>query len=219
MTGTDPLQETEAQVRQRWRPGPPGQWTAADVEDLMPLLPAVQDCVAKADPEGPEQTKRHMRATAGHIVDTERRLGTTDPAVVRHRDNVEYRINDINAHRPHAWRGTNRSHLRVVGRAVTPEVWPTPPAPVTRPYVCPPYDARENESYRLAAELLPTTAYRAARTFVVAGALGAGLNAAEMARAHPRDVQELDEGRLAMRVNGHHPQLAPVRRDDPRRDP
>ena len=123
------------------------------------------------------------------------------------------------AHRPHTWRGPTRATLRAVGRAVAPKMWPTPPVPVTRPYVCPTYDAREEESYRLAAELLRTTAYRAARTFVVAGALGAGLNAAEMARAHPRDVEELDEGRLAMRVKGRHPRLVPVRREDSRRDP
>ena len=216
MTGTDPLREQAAQVRQRWRPG---KWTAADVEDLMPLLPTMQDCVARADPEGPERTKRHMRATAGHIVDAERRLGTTEPAVVWHPDSVEYHINVINARRRHTWRGPTRATLRAVGRAVAPEVWPTPPAPVTRPFVCPTYDARDEESYRLAAQLLPTTAYRAARTFVVAGALGAGLNAAEMARAHPRDVEELDEGRLAMRVKGRHPRLVPVRREDSRRDP
>ena len=152
MTGTDPLQETKAQVRQRWRPGPPGQWTAADVEDLMPLLPTMQDCVARADPEGPERTKRHMRATAGLILDAERRLGTTDPAVVWHPDKIEYHINGINARRRHPWRGPTRATLRAVGRAVAPEVWPTPPAPVIRAGGSAAYDAREDESYRLAAD-------------------------------------------------------------------
>ena len=93
MTGTDPLQETEAQVRQRWRPGPPDQRTAADVEDLMPLLLTVKDCVARADPKCIERALGSMWAMAGFILDAQRRLPTTDPAVVWHPDNVEYHIN------------------------------------------------------------------------------------------------------------------------------
>lgn len=83
----------------------------------------------------------------------------------------------------------------------------------------PPLDASEEQPYQLEAQLPRTTAYPA-RRFVAAAALGAGLSDAEMARPHLRDAKDLlDEGRLAMPIEGPHPQSVPVRSQDSRRGP
>ena len=211
MTGTDPLREQNALVRQNWRPRWPGKWTAADAEELMPLLPTVRDYVAIADPHDPERTMRCMRAVAGHILAAQRLLGTTEPTVVWHPDAVEHYANVICAHRTANWRRATRATLRQVGRAVAPDLWPSPITPLPASGSVP-YDALDEESFRLAAAL-PHDTYVAAWKFVPTGALGMGLSGPEMARAHPRDVEEIAESRLALRVTGSRPRLVPVRRE------
>lgn len=212
VTGTDPLREEAARVRQQWRPGRPGKWTAADAEDLIPLLPTVREFVAKADPRDGERAMRCMRAVAGHILEAHRRLGTTAAAVVWHPDSVEHYIHVTCAHRTENWRRSTRATLRAVGRAVAPELWPTPTTQLIGPQASKAYDALDEESFRLTAQL-PHETYVAAWKFVPTGALGMGISGPVMARAHPRDVIEIAEGRLAMWVTGAHPRLVPVRRE------
>lgn len=212
VTGTDPLREEAARVRQQWRPGRPGKWTAADVEDLIPLLPTVRDYVAKADPYDGERAMRCMRTVAGYILEAQRRLGTTAAAVVWHPDSVEHYIHVTCAHRSENWRRAARATLRAVGRVVAPDLWPAPTTPLNGPQASKAYDALDEESFRLAAQL-PHETYVAAWKFVPTGALGMGISGPVMARAHPRDVKEIAEGRLAMWVTGSHPRLVPVRRE------
>ena len=64
--------------------------------------------------------------------------------------------------------------------------------------------------FRLAGGL-PGRANRSQRLWIVCGSLGAGLKGVELAASHTSDIENLGNGRLAVRVKGPHPRLVPIR--------
>lgn len=80
-----------------------------------------------------------------------------------------------------------------------------------RPGIAIPYSAEEEQAFRLAADLRCRPG-QAAEIAVVCLSLGAGMNGAEVKLATPDDVVAVGEGRVAVRVKGRHPRLAPIRK-------
>ncbi len=151
-----------------------------------------------------------LRCTAGLTVWAHDYFGVSDVRTVLSLDNIEYWTMTVNAHRPTTWRENARWALKAVGRAANPRAWPSPSPQVGRSAIASPYRAAEEMCYLRVAKL-PGRRNRTERLWVVAAALGAGLNGREIAVAQVEDLVEVDAGRLALRVRGKHPRLTPFR--------
>ena len=198
-----------ADVLERWRPA---KWTARDVEALEPLLPTIREWVTTVPPRDANQAAQFLRAAAGLAVWADRSLGTTDPALVLHPNNVECWSMTVMADRSARWREKTRGTLRTLGRAVNPHDWPAPTEKVGRQNIARPYTPGEEATFRLAAAL-PGRANRAKRMWIVAAGLGAGLYGTEIAAARTGGLETLQGERLAIRVRGNNPRSVPIRND------
>ena len=194
-------------VLERWRPG---GWTHDDLRVLESLMGAVRGWVAAAGPKNPNQARWFLRCTAGLAVWAYHSLGTSDVRTVLNPNNIEYWTMTVNAHRATTWRNNARWALRAVGRAANPVAWPSPSPQVGRSAIASPYGAAEENGYLRVAKL-PGRRNRTERLWIVASALGAGLNGREIAVAQVEDLEEVGTGRLAVRVRGKHSRLTPFR--------
>ena len=202
-----PLPSDVTVVLERWHPG---GWTDDDRQVLEPLMGTVRDWVAAARPQNAERARWFLRCTAGLTVWVYRSLGTTDVRTVLRPENVEYWVFKVNSHRSMGWRENVLWTLRTVGRAVYAEAWPSPARQIGRSAIAVPYTAREELAFRRTAKL-PGRLNRTQRLWIVAGALGAGLQGKQVATARVEDLSEVDTGRLAVRVRGKNPRLTPIR--------
>ena len=194
-------------VLERWQPV---GWTDDDLRVLEPLMGTVRSWVAAAGPKNPEQARWFLRCTAGLAVWASRSLGTSDVRTVLNPNNVEYWTMTVNAHRATTWRNNARWALRAVGRAANPVAWPSPSPQVGKSAIASPYGGAEDKCYLRVAKL-PGRRNRTERLWIVASALGAGLNGKEIAVAQVEDLEEVGTGRLAVRVRGKHSRLTPFR--------
>ena len=192
---------------QNWRPT---NWSEGDLRTLEPLLPTIRKWVTAVPPRDATQAQRFLGAVAGIAVWAHRMLGTVDRDIVLTPENVEYWSMSQNPQRSPKWRERTRWLLRIVGRAANPTAWPPPPQKVSRLKVAEPYTAVEEKEF-VAAARLPGRSNRATRMWIVAGALGAGLNGVEVAAARTTDLQNLDNGRLVVRVRGNNTRPVPIR--------
>ena len=192
---------------EQWRPT---NWSEGDLRTLEPLLPTIRKWITAVPPRDATQAQRFLGAGAGIAVWAHRMLGTVDRDIVLTPENVEYFSMSQNPHRSPKGRERIRWMLRIVGRAANPTAWPPPPEKVSRLKVAKPYTAVEEADFVTAARL-PGRSNRATRMWVVAGAFGGGLNGVEVAAARPADLEDLNNGRLVVRVRGNSSRLVPIR--------
>ena len=207
MTKQRPLAPDVAAVLEAWRPR---GWADADRRVLEPLMDTVRHWVAATSPENVKRARWLLRCTAGLTVWAYRSLGTSDVRTVLNPNNIEYWTMIVNAHRATTWRENARWALRAVGRAANPGAWPSPSPQVGRSAIASPYGGAEEKCYLRVAKL-PGRLNRTERLWIVASALGAGLNGKEVAVAQVEDIVDVGNGRLAVRVRGKHSRLTPFR--------
>ena len=197
------------EVLERWRPT---KWTESDLRILEPLVPTIKGWVERMDLPDANQTRRFLLAASAIAVWALRSFGNADPTVVFHPSNVEAWSMTVCADKSLRWRQTTRSRLRALGRVINPEGWPPPTQQVSKQDVARPYTTVEEKVFRLMCGL-PGPANRSQRLWIVCGSLGAGLRGNEIAAAHTSDLQNIGDGRLAVRVRGRNRRLVPIRTD------
>ena len=205
----NPLAPDVQAALEQWRPT---RWSTQDLQTLEPLLPAVRTWVEQVNAANAYKAQRFLRAAAGIAVWAYRELGTTDPKLVLHPNNVEYWSMTVNTNQSARWREVTRGALRTLGRAINPDDWPRPTRKVGKQKIARPYTRAEEAEYRFAASL-PGWAVRSKRLWVVVSALGAGMRGPEIAAARTGDLRDIDGGRLAVQVRGRHSRLVPIRED------
>ena len=184
---------------EQWRPI---NWSQSDLRTLEPLLPTIRGWVEQAKPGTAAKTRRFLLAAAGMAVWAYQSFGNIDPTVVFHPSNVETWAFEVCADRSMRWREATRSRLRTLGQVVNPEGFPAPTRKVGRQQIARPYTTLEEKAFRLVYRL-PGPANRSQRLWIVCGSLGAGLRGNEIAAAHTSDIENLGDGRLAVRVRGN----------------
>lgn len=194
-----------ASVVATWRPA-----ERVDDELLRLVLPLARTWVTSAGPSSVSDARRWLQPTTAILVWVHTTIGTVDVATVLNPHNVELWVAVVNKSRSCVWRQTTRGVLRRVGRAANPDGWPVTPQAFGRPTGSVPYDNNEERTFKLLAGL-PDHEDRAARLWVTAASLGAGLTGAELVAAHTKDVIEQPDG-LTIQVRGRHARLTPVRR-------
>lgn len=207
MSGSERRCDDAAAVLENWRPR---GWSGEDLGALVPLMPTVRALVAAAEPVDGHDARRLLRAVAKLVIWGSRTLGTTDPVVLLADSNIEYFTMEVNGTESPHWRHDTRGVLRRVSRAAAPELWPPPPMTIGRSRGVRTYTPRDEEAFRLDAAQ-PGWTNRGARLFVCAALLGAGMRGIEAAAACTWHVEEVGDGRLAIRVGGKRPRRAPVR--------
>ena len=203
-----PVPEVVA-VLEQWRPA---TWNERDLQTLEPLLPTVRGWVKQMDLSNAHKTRGLLRAASGIAVWALRSFGNADPTVVFHSSNIETWTMTVRTDKSIRWRETTRGRLRALGRVVNPDGWPPTTRKVGRQPIARPYTTLEEKVFRLAGGL-PGRANRSQRLWIVCGSLGAGLKGVELAASHTSDIENLGNGRLAVRVRGPHPRLVPIRTD------
>ena len=188
----------------------PDKFPGADAPILREVLPEVQGHVAMAGPKDPKAARRYLLPTAMITVWGYKELGDHSAEAVLCPHNVELWTMEIVDDKTLTWRQSSRWLLRRVGRAANPGAWQPPPIESPLAEVARAYDQAEEEAFCVAAEAagLKNTA---ARLWLLAAALGAGLNGPEAGRAGPADLVAVGEGRLAVAVKGPRARLAPIR--------
>ena len=128
-----------------------------------------------------------------------------------HVENVEYWSMTYNKkrNRSAAWCHNTRANLRRVAKTVNAENWPLRPTPMGGRPLALPYVADDEEAFVLAANLPKRN--RVGRRWVVCASLGTGMTGAEAVLSMPKDLVELEGGRLAVKVRGLNPRLVPIR--------
>jgi len=188
----------------------PNKYPEADSPILREVLPEVQGNVAMAEPKSPKDARRYLLPTAMITVWGHRELGDHSAGAVLCPHNVELWTMKVVEDKSDPWRQSARWLLRRVGRAANPGAWQPPPIESPLADVARAYELAEEEAFLVAAEAagLKNTA---ARLWLVAAAMGGGLNGPEAGRAGPADLVDLGDGRLAIQVPGHRARLVPVR--------
>lgn len=202
VTGVEPA---VAEVLARWRP-------AEDVDDeaLGLVLPLIRDWVMAATPVDGHDTRRLMRAVTGVAMWVYSTTGFSNVGTVLNPDSIETWVMVVNAQRSRVWRHDTRGVLRRVGRAANPNGWPTTPKTAGTNLVAAPYGPSEEQTFKRCAGLQGRQ-NRAARMWITAASLGAGLTGPEIACGHVDDVIEVAVGRLAVQVGGRNTRLVPIR--------
>ena len=194
---------------ERWRPI---KWSESNLRILEPLLPTVRSWVEQAKPGTATKARRFLLAASGMAVWAYQSFGNIDPTVVFHPSNVETWAMGVCVDRSLRWRESTRSRLRTLGQVVNPDGWPAATPKVGRQPIAQPYTTLEEKVFRLVCGL-PGRANRSQRLWIVCGSLGAGLRGVEIAAAHTRDLESIGDGRLAVRIRGNNPRLAPIRKN------
>ena len=194
---------------EQWRPI---NWSQSDLRTLEPLLPTIRGWVEQAKPGTAAKTRRFLLAAAGMAVWAYRSFGNIDPTVVFHPSNIEQWAIEVCADRSMRWREVTRSRLRTLGQVVNPEGFPAPTRKVGRQQIARPYTTLEDKVLRL-VYALPGPANRSQRLWIGSASLGAGLRGNEIAAARTSDIENIGDGRLAVRVRGNNRRLVPIRTD------
>lgn len=190
----------------------PKGWSQAELRALKAVRPTVREWVTKTGPSSVKEGRDLMREVARHTVSVYRRDDNLDPEHVLHEKVIEYRIENELKGRAWSTNRTTRSRLRLVGRTVAPAV--SLPLPKSAGKVEPQkiYNDIEESAFRDAAELdWPTNP--AARMWLVAATLGAGLTGVEAEVLGPADVHRVGHDRLMIDVAGRNPRRVPIRAD------
>ena len=192
-----------------WRPKNP---SAQDVADLPVVLPVVRRWVAATAPGSASTARLLMRATTALALWGWRELGTLKAEVLLHVQNVEYwsMTHPRQQKRSATWRHNTRGNLRRVGKTMNAKNWPLQHTPMGGRPMPLPYIPDDERTFMLAAGM-PGKRNRAGRLWVVCASLGAGMTGAEAVLTVPDDLVEREGGRLAVRVRGINPRVAPIR--------
>ena len=193
-----------------WRPRNP---SARDEANLPLVLPVVRRWVTATVPGSESTAYLLLRATTGLALWSWRELGTLKADVVLHMQNIEYwsiTYTKRKEKRSATWRHNTRACLRRVGRTMNPQGWLLQPTSMGGRPVALPYTADEERTFMLLADL-PGRRNRAGRLWVVCASLGAGMTGAEAVLTLPDDLMEMGDGRLAVKVRGLNPRVAPIR--------
>ena len=196
MVKPPPLGADVKEVLERWRPT---KWTESDLLILEPLLPTIRGWVERMGLPDANQTRRFLLAASAIAVWALRSFGNADPSVVFHPSNVEAWSMTVRADKSLQWRQTTRSRLRALGRVINAEGWPPPTQQVSKHAVAHPYATVEEKVFRLVYRL-PGPANRSQRLWIVSASLGAGLRGNTIAAARTSDIENIGDGRLAVRV-------------------
>ena len=209
MVKPTPLEADVIQVLEQWRPT---KWAESDLRILEPLMPTIRGWVERMDLPDADHTRNFLLAASAIAVWALRSFGNADPTVVFHPSNVEAWSMTVRADKSLRWRQTTRSRLRALGRVINAEGWPPPTQQVSKHAVARPYATVDERVFRL-VYALPGPANRSQRLWIVCGSLGAGLRGFEIAAAHTSDIENIGDGRLAVRVRGRNRRLVPIRTD------
>ena len=191
-----------------WNP----RWPRTDLREGQVVLGVVRPWVLETGPPSVKVARSWLRIVADHTADVYRRDGTLDPDHVFHPASIDYRVMKVITGRYASTRRTVRSVLRRVGRAVAPAVSPRQTKSLGTVEAAVIYNAVEEESFRLAAEL-EWPSNRAARMWLSVATLGAGLNGVEAQMQGPAHVVAVGDGRLTVHVTGRNPRWVPIRAD------
>ena len=195
-----PLGADVIQVLERWRPT---KWSQSDLRILEPLMPTIRGWVERMDLPDADHTRNFLLAASAIAVWALRSFGNADPTVVFHPSNVEAWSMTVRANKSLRWRQTTRSRLRALGRVINAEGWPPPTQQVSKHAVARPYAIVDERVFRLVYGL-PGPANRSQRLWIVSASLGAGLRGNAIAAAHTSDIENIGDGRLAVRVRGNN---------------
>lgn len=196
-----------AEALESWRPA---HLDPEDAAVLHLVLPVVRAWVAVAAPGDPHSTRTLMWMTTRLAVWAYRTIGSLDEALVLHPHNVQHFAMYVNSHRSRGWRHKARSVLRRVSRAANPQGWEPRLPEAGKPLVPEPYGRHDEAAFVLDASM-PGRVHRAARMAVAGLSFGGGLLGRDIHAARVEDLVSLRDGRIAVRVAGSNPRLAPVR--------
>ena len=191
----------------RYRPRPK---SADEAEKLPAFLETMREWVLAAEPPTAPSATSWLRIVADALLWAERRLGTTDPRFVLHPTNVEACVLDPKHDWTPYWRSQSRSTLNRIGRAICPDLQIEKPQSIRSNCAPEPYSATDEFLFREAA-LIEGKKSRRERLWLTAAPLGAGLGIAEASRLGPKNLVDLDGGRLGIRTHGDQERIVPVR--------
>ena len=196
--------ETEAVV-DSWIP----QGVRSEDPDLLDaVMPAARAAVAKTAPTSPKEAKRQLRALVPMLLDAHRVRGAVDIRKVLVPNMAEqYSVNFI-TDKGRGWCQDTRGLLGRIGRANNPQSWPKQPKRLGAHRASEPYTSDEEVLWRTIAEHKCEPG-RTAEIWAAVGSLGAGISGTQLSALTPSHVEEMDEGRLGVRVAGR---LVPIRR-------
>ena len=200
------LESEVAAVIESWEPN---SIPDTDAATLTAVMPAVRQMVAAEAPKTPLAARRRLWALTPMAVWQHRSTGGFDAGALNP-DNIDTWISGVNDTRSPGWRDGSRACLNKIGMAVNPHAWPRQPKPLCRAPLLECYTPQEEAGY-IDAAALPGFNNPEGRCWVVGGSIGAGINGRDLAAARIEDVQELDNGGLAVKVRGPNPRLVPIR--------
>ena len=187
-------------------------WCPRDEQSraATPLLGIAREWVTRTGPPSGSSATAWLRIVADALLWSDGELGTADPDFVLHPRNVEAFTMDAARGWSDGRRAQARTVLRRVGRAVCPQLWPEGPRPIGAIDAVVPYSAVDEFLFREAA-LMAGRKRRCERLWLTSATLGAGLRGIEAFRLGPRDVVELDAGRLGIKVQRDRQRIVPIR--------
>ena len=191
---------------------------AGDPDDLADwefVRPTALRWVGTARPEDVGQAGRFLTAAAEYAMFAYQTLGATDLDAALTPPLVERYVNH-KADRPgskatsHSSKSSLWWSLYTLGRAVNPDDWPKAGINAGPPDASLRYTAEEEEVHRQSA-LMPAGKHTAARMITLAMGNGGGARGPEIVAAVPDDFEDLDDGRIAVRLGGRYPRKVPIR--------
>ena len=186
-----------------------------DLANWEDVRPTTQRWVGAARPENVNQAGRYLTAASGFAVYALQTLGATDLDEALTQDLVERYVRHYTGRPGSTARAPSSKSslwwsLSALGRAVNPDAWPKsgmrtgPPAASLR------YTADEEEVL-LQSALMPAGKHTGARRIAVGMGNGCGARGPEIVAAVPDDFEDLDDGRIAVRLRGRYPRRVPIR--------
>ena len=181
-----------------------------DLAVLGEVLPDVRWWAAAADPLHAIDAGTLLRAGAGFALFARQELRMESTADALTPDFAARWITMENGERTRSWQTGAWWALSKMGRVVNPDAWPLARIDAGLPQASPRYSEKQEAAYRREARL-PGRRNRAGPPIAVAVALGAGGKGPEIVAAVPDDFDDLDDGRIAVRIRGRNPRRVPLR--------
>ena len=182
-----------------------------DPEVLDAVMPTARQYVTAAKPRDPREVRRFMRPVVGLLVSRIKDGETLDPEIDLDPDTIDYYVNDTCADAGRGLRHDWQRVLTLAGQAVVPRLHPAKRRGVGKRRPADSYPFHEEEAFLTVAGLRCDLGWPG-DAWVVVAVIGAGMNGTEARAAHPSDLFDLDDGRLAVRVKGRNARVVPIRK-------